>query len=69
MKNAKRALSLLLSLMLLLGSFGVLTVYAEAAASWEETTGTLTVSGSGNVTREMVLGAVSDISEILSERA
>ena len=64
MKNVKRAVSLLLSLMLLLGSFGVLTVYAEATASWDETTGTLTVSGSGNVTREMVSGAVSDISDI-----
>ena len=58
MKNAKRALSLLLSLMLLLGSFGVLTVYAEATASWDETTGTLTVSGSGSVATGMVSNTV-----------
>ena len=64
MKNFKKALLLLLSLMLLLGSFGVLSVYADATASWNESTGTLTVSGSGEVTAEMVLAAAQDISKI-----
>ncbi|MBR3621134.1 MAG: leucine-rich repeat protein, partial [Clostridia bacterium] len=64
MKNIKKAISLILSLMLVLGSFGVLTAYANATLEWDESTGTLSIHGNGNITREMVEEAVGDITNI-----
>ena len=64
MKNLKKGLSVLLSLVLVLGSFGVLSAYAEATAIWDEESGALTITGSGSVTADIISGTVPDKTKI-----